>query len=138
MQSLRSPDSFRLAAPCTSGKIVDAVIKRSRDALGNFFRPSLITILQCLLPIDAPFRSANGCANATQDDAAAVLELSLSKPEGMAMTEDEERKARERDEIAARVAAFRATQEKFKREREEYFVSTLENARKVERPSLWP
>ncbi|WP_157095033.1 MULTISPECIES: hypothetical protein [Bradyrhizobium] len=56
----------------------------------------------------------------------------------MAMTEDEERKARERDEIAARVAAFRATQEKFKREREEYFVSTLENARKVERPSLWP
>ena len=33
------------------------------------------------------------------------------------MTEDEERKARERDEIAARVAAFRATQEKFKRER---------------------
>ncbi|MCP3389699.1 hypothetical protein NLM27_13035 [Bradyrhizobium sp. CCGB12] len=54
------------------------------------------------------------------------------------MTEDEERKARERDEIATRVAAFRATQEKFKREREEYFVSTLENARKVERPSLWP
>ncbi|WP_035680969.1 hypothetical protein [Bradyrhizobium liaoningense] len=47
-------------------------------------------------------------------------------------------KARERDEIAARVAAFRATQEKFQREREEYFVSTLENARKVERPSLWP
>jgi hypothetical protein len=57
---------------------------------------------------------------------------------GMDMTEEEERKARERDEIAARVAAFRATQEKFKREREEYFVSTLENARKVERPSLWP
>ena len=56
----------------------------------------------------------------------------------MDMTEDEERKARERDEIAARVAAFRATQEKFKREREEYFVSTLENARKAERPSLWP
>jgi hypothetical protein len=54
------------------------------------------------------------------------------------MTEEEQRKARERDEIAARVAAFRAMQEKFKREREEYFVSTLENARKVERPSLWP
>ncbi|MBW7973236.1 hypothetical protein [Bradyrhizobium sp. BR 10289] len=54
------------------------------------------------------------------------------------MTEDEERKIREREEIAARVAAFRATQEKFKREREEYFVSTLDNARKVERPSLWP
>lgn len=56
----------------------------------------------------------------------------------MGMTEQEERKARERDEIAARVAAFRETQEKFKREREEFFVATLENARKVERPSLWP
>ena len=54
------------------------------------------------------------------------------------MTEDEKRKEREREEIAARVAAFRATQEKFKREREEYFMSTLENARKVERRSLWP
>jgi len=54
------------------------------------------------------------------------------------MNQDEERKQREREEIAARVAAFRATQEKFKREREEYFVSTLENARKPERPSLWP
>lgn len=71
-----------------------------------------------------------------------VLNIALVRTEflkqGMDMTEDEERKARERDEIAARVAAFRATQEKFKREREEYCVSTLENARKVERPSLWP
>ncbi len=54
------------------------------------------------------------------------------------MTEQEERKIREREEIEARIAAFRATQEKFRREREQYFVSTLENARKVERPSLWP
>jgi hypothetical protein len=54
------------------------------------------------------------------------------------MTEQEDRRAREREEIEARVAAFRATQEKFKREREEYFVSTLENARKVDRPSFWP
>jgi hypothetical protein len=54
------------------------------------------------------------------------------------MTEDERSNIRERDEIAARVAAFRATQERFKREREEFFVSTLDNARKVERPSLWP
>jgi hypothetical protein len=57
---------------------------------------------------------------------------------GMDMTEDEQRKARERDEIAARVAAFRDTQEKFRREREAYCVSTLDNARKAERPSLWP
>lgn len=73
--------------------------------------------------------------------AAAALEFRCAHTQvcrGFHMTEDEERKARERDEIAARVAAFRATQEKFQREREEYFVSTLENARKVERPSLWP
>ena len=67
-----------------------------------------------------------------------ISEHSPSARQGMDMTEDQERKARERDEIAARVAAFRATQEKFKRERDEYFVSTLENARKAERPSLWP
>jgi hypothetical protein len=74
--------------------------------------------------------------------AAAVLEfrsVHILKWSGdFDMTEDEQRKIREREEIAARVAAFRATQEKFKREREEYFVSTLDNARKVERPSLWP
>ena len=45
------------------------------------------------------------------------------------MTEQEDRRVREREEIAARVASFKATQEKFKREREEYFVTTLENAR---------
>ena len=33
-----------------------------------------------------------------------------------------------REEIAARIATFKATQEKFEREREEYFVTTLENA----------
>lgn len=74
--------------------------------------------------------------------AAAVLEFQQCTHTqlswGFDMTEDEQRKIREREEIAARVAAFRATQEKFKREREEYFVSTLENARKAERPSLWP
>ena len=46
------------------------------------------------------------------------------------MTETtKDRLAREREEIAARVANFKATQEKFEREREEYFVATLENAR---------
>jgi hypothetical protein len=45
------------------------------------------------------------------------------------MTEQEQRLARARDEIAARVANFKATQEKFEREREEFFVTTLENAR---------
>jgi hypothetical protein len=41
----------------------------------------------------------------------------------MGMTEPQDRLAREREEIAARVANFKATQEKFEREREEYFVT---------------
>ena len=45
------------------------------------------------------------------------------------MTEQEDRLARAREEIAARIANFKATQEKFERQREEYFVTTLENAR---------
>ena len=43
-----------------------------------------------------------------------------------------DRLARERAEIAARVANFKATQEKFQREREEYYTTTLENARQTE------
>jgi hypothetical protein len=45
------------------------------------------------------------------------------------MTEQEQRLVRAREEIATRVANFKATQEKFRREREEFFVTTLENAR---------
>jgi chorismate mutase len=63
---------------------------------------------------------------------------------GMGMTEQEDRRASEREEIAARVASFKATQEKFRREREEYFFTTLENARHsdnsrhaLERLPLW-
>jgi hypothetical protein len=40
--------------------------------------------------------------------------------------------ASEREEITARVARFKALQEKFERERDEYFVATLENARHAE------
>lgn len=47
----------------------------------------------------------------------------------MGFTEQQrERLARERAEIAARVASFKATQEKFERERDEYFVATLRKA----------
>jgi chorismate mutase len=47
----------------------------------------------------------------------------------MGMTEQQlERLARERAEIAARVASFKAMQQKFERERDEYFVTTLRNA----------
>ena len=61
------------------------------------------------------------------------------------MTEKNDRLAREREEIAARVARFKATQEKFKREREEFFTTTLENARlsdgsrfALDRAPSWP
>ena len=54
------------------------------------------------------------------------------------MNEQKDRLRQEREEIAARVASFQATQEKFEREREEYFETTMENARKAGRPSFWP
>jgi hypothetical protein len=62
---------------------------------------------------------------------------------GMGMTDSQDYAALEREEIAARVANFKATQERFEREREEYFVTTMENARHSEgarhseRPSFW-
>jgi chorismate mutase len=62
----------------------------------------------------------------------------------MGMSEQPYNAASEREEIAARVAHFKATQEKFEREREEYFFMTLETARHseapryaVERPTFW-
>jgi hypothetical protein len=45
-----------------------------------------------------------------------------------AMTGKDEQLAREREEIAARVASFKATQQKFERERQEYYANTLGNA----------
>lgn len=60
------------------------------------------------------------------------------------MTEEQNRRAREREEIATRVANFKATQERFEREREEYFFATLDSARHgenarhaPERPLFW-
>lgn len=54
------------------------------------------------------------------------------------MTEQNYSAAMEREEITARVASFKATQEKFEREREEYFATTLENARNgADRRTLW-
>jgi hypothetical protein len=61
--------------------------------------------------------------------------MHVNKNQGMRMTEQQNNAAREREEIAARIATFKATQEKFEREREEYFVTTLDNARhSFERP----
>ena len=54
------------------------------------------------------------------------------------MNEQDERLARAREEIAARVASFKATQEKFEREREEYYATTLGKAWSgFNRPSFW-
>jgi hypothetical protein len=55
------------------------------------------------------------------------------------MNEQNDRRALEREEIAARLASFKATQEKFQSEREKYFVTTLENARhSFDRPPSLP
>jgi chorismate mutase len=53
------------------------------------------------------------------------------------MTEQEQRLAEERREIAARIASFKAMQEKFEREREEYFTATLRNAREGKSVAYW-
>ena len=55
----------------------------------------------------------------------------------MGMTEPQDNAALEREEIAARVASFKATQEKFEREREEFFTTTLEKAKRTSRPPFW-
>jgi hypothetical protein len=55
----------------------------------------------------------------------------------MVMTERQARLAKEREEIEARIASFKATQEKFQREREEFFRRTWRNIRQVEPQSAW-
>jgi len=65
-------------------------------------------------------------------------QLQEDESKGWAMTEKQERLARERENIASRVASFRATQEKFEREREEYYVTTLSSAWDgFHRPPFW-
>ena len=63
----------------------------------------------------------------------------------MGMTEPQDNAALERKEIAIRVANFKATQQRFERERDEFFAATLGNARlsenprhSPERPPFWP
>ena len=55
---------------------------------------------------------------------------------GTGMTEQQNVLATEREEIATRVASFKATQEKFQREREEYFVATLQKAQRIRTPAI--
>jgi cytochrome c556 len=51
----------------------------------------------------------------------------------MTMTERQEKRTLERKEIAARVAIFKATQEKFQKDREKYYAATMEAARAVKK-----
>jgi len=53
------------------------------------------------------------------------------------MTDLEERILREREEIAARVARFRATQAKFQRERDEFVSHTWQHIRKSRPIPQW-
>jgi chorismate mutase len=64
-------------------------------------------------------------------------QLSRNKKSEWAMTEQEQRLADERKEIADRVANFKAMQAKFQREREEYFATTLRNAREGKSVASW-
>jgi hypothetical protein len=57
---------------------------------------------------------------------------------GMGMSEPQNNAALEREEIAIRVANFKATQQRFERERDEFFVATLGNARHAENPRRSP
>jgi hypothetical protein len=47
---------------------------------------------------------------------------------GSGMSEQADHAALEREQIAARLANFKATQQRFQRERDEYFLSTLERS----------
>jgi hypothetical protein len=99
-----------------------------RHSLSTIFgsQRRAITLQQLSVRIHAPFARANdGGARIKQDTDGA-------------MTEKEERLARDRAEIAARVASFRETQQKFEREREAYYETTLANALNGSgRPSYW-
>src|SRR6185437_7531364 len=64
----------------------------------------------------------------TPHSPAPMMAIRESATDGWAMTEKEERLARDRAEIAARVASFRETQQKFERERVAYYETTLANA----------
>ena len=84
-------------------------------------------MLQLRFPIHAPFARAND-GGATKSN----------KKTWMGDDGEGRKLARDRAEIAARVASFRETQQKFEREREEYYETTLANALNgTGRPSFW-
>jgi hypothetical protein len=106
-----------LPGSCAAHKDGDGFIHRERLTY------AANTILQRHVPIRAPIPVTNGRG---------------TRIKGMGMTELLDRLAQEREEIATRVAKFKATQQKFEREREEYFAATLESARHgFERKTYW-
>src|SRR5678815_5059673 len=106
---LRSLEIFGLAAAIIAR--LDRLRARGRWHRRGRFRPSIITFLHCLLRIDAQFNDAN---------ARGIGPIRR----GWAMTDREDSAAREREEIVARVASFRATQQRFERDRQEYYDNT--------------
>jgi hypothetical protein len=122
---------FWLPGRCAGYKHGAGLIHRQGLALSNWSTSAAITILQRLLPIRAPIAAINGRGT----------RITGRQSKGMGMTEQQDSIAQEREEIASRVASFKATQQKFERERDEYFVTTLETARQgsqgFQRPPFW-
>ena len=80
--------------------------------------------------VASPMQESQSCNSVSQFVPQSAMQMRKGHDsKGMGMTEQQDRRAREREEIAARVASFKATQERFKREREEFFSTTLDNAR---------
>jgi hypothetical protein len=65
------------------------------------------------------------------------MERESVEPKKMITMETQECITRERLEIAERIAAFKATQEKFQRDLEEFFRHTWGNIRRAELPPVW-
>jgi hypothetical protein len=135
---------YAVASPLDSGTQATSAIAGAGRALGftrtaaqkfshvsdaDFHRSCAHHNPAPLSPQSRPNRGRECLRDATQ--------VSRKSDEGMGMTEREKRLAREREEIATRIARFKATQQKFEREREEYFVTTLRSAREGKPIHSW-
>ena len=87
------------------------------------------TILLRALRNRAPIGDSIGCGTR--------INVTRTHKTGMGMTEQELSLAQEREEIAARIARFRETQQRFEREREEFFVSTWQRVRGLQPLPFW-
>src|SRR5204863_4259149 len=99
----------------TSVDAFDAPVSRARTSIEGNHNPATQS------PHSRPIRGHHG---------------RRTRIKGTGMTEQQNVLAAEREEIATRVASFKATQEKFQREREEYFVATLQKAQRIRTPAI--